>query len=96
MKFLFVGGPMHRAYRNVSPGVSVIRMVDFPLMAYHRTYAHSGGSTDPDWWIKNLPEPASVVVFEWHERDWESPAVAWFRDVVGGTTVENNEPADDR
>jgi len=82
VKFLFVGGPWHGKMRDVLEGVHVVAFAEFPHMAYHRTHAHTGGSVDPDWWMRNLPEPSSVVVYEWHGRDWVPPAVAAIRAAV--------------
>ena len=92
-KFLFVGGVFHGTFQPVAAGVSVVYMDEFPLMAYHRTYANTGGSMDPDWWMRNLSQPTSTVVFEWHEREWVSPAVQAIREAIGGRTA--GRPADE-
>lgn len=85
-QFLFVGGPLHGSWQPVDPGISTVQMAEFPLMAYHRNHVPTGGSMDPDWFMRNLPEPTSIVVFEWHERLWVSPAVAAIRGAVDEAT----------
>lgn len=69
-----VGGPMDG--QGIKSPAHVIELAEAPDMAYHRTADTSVEPPDPDWWMKGLDEPADPErVYEWHERDWEPPAV---------------------
>jgi hypothetical protein len=77
-----VGGPRDGRTIEIPDHVSVVEMAEDPDMAYHRTHRLVSGSEDPYWFIRGLAEPQYETIFEWHERDWVSPAVAAIRAAV--------------
>jgi hypothetical protein len=81
-----IGGPMDGQRIEVRDGVSVVELAEAPGMAYHRTHRLVSGVEDPAWWEKNLPEPKYETIYEWHEREWVSPAVAAIRGAVREAT----------
>lgn len=78
---LLVGGPMDG--QIIASTADVIELAETPDMAYHWTQDHRLPDPDPDWWMKGLPEPQPRPrIYEWHERDWESPEVAAIKEAV--------------
>ena len=81
------GGPYDGQQIEVDEDTSLVVVgPGYDEFAYHRTHRLVSGVEDPDWFIKNLPEPQYETVLEWHEKGWVSPAVQAIRDAYRGAS----------
>lgn len=77
MRYLLVGGPWAGESIEVADDVTTIVRPDELGMAYHKTVP-----TDLALGTMLFGTDVHAKVFEWHERDWDSPAVATIKQMV--------------
>ena len=91
-----VGGPWDG--EDITSSADLLVIDGAPDMAYHRTRPTDTDwrdTYDHDWFMHGAsqPPPPPAHVWEWHERDWESPEVAYIGDAIRDVSARRVERA---